>query len=282
MEITTLIENVKSEEQPELKAENGLSLLIETNAAKILFDTGISGTFVSNANVLNKSLDDIDLAVISHGHYDHGGGLQRFLAINTSSKIYLSKNAMIKHYFKLVGPFRKYVGLDQKLITNNKDRFIFIDAYTELQHGAYLITDIENKYKSPHGNKKLFKQTNRSLLEDDFDHEIILVIKEDERLYCFTGCSHNGILNMIAAVDQHFSNSYEKIVIGGFHLMDPVTKKMGEPEKTVIDIGKRLSANPSISKIITGHCTGLDAYEILKTILGEKLVYARTGTQFQF
>ena len=113
-----------------------------------------------------------------------------------------------------------------------------------------------------------------------YDLWLDLVIREDDGLVFFTGCSHNGIVNMIEATQSVFSDETVKAVFGGFHLMNPVTKKMSENESDVKEIGRLLNENKNVKKIFTGHCTGKTAYDILKNILGNKLEYFSTGAVF--
>ena len=96
MIVKVLAENTTSSEA--LGSEHGLSLYIETETHKILFDTGASGLFAENAEKMGVDLTRVDLAVISHGHYDHGGGLKTFLGINNRAKIYLHHMAFEPHY----------------------------------------------------------------------------------------------------------------------------------------------------------------------------------------
>ena len=91
MKITCLAENTTS--RPDIEAEHGLSLYIETNGKKILFDMGQGELFIRNAKRLGIDLSDVDIAVISHGHYDHGGGLRSFLEINKKAPVYISEHA---------------------------------------------------------------------------------------------------------------------------------------------------------------------------------------------
>ena len=101
MKITALVENTVSEEQAErlgLGREHGLSLYIEACGHRILFDMGQSGLFARNAAALGVDLAAVDLAVLSHGHYDHGGGLARFLELNGAAPVYLNEHAFEPHY----------------------------------------------------------------------------------------------------------------------------------------------------------------------------------------
>jgi len=92
MRVVALIENTKPEGRDDLTAEHGLSLYIEQEGRHILFDTGATGAFTRNAEKLGIDLGAVDAAVISHHHFDHGGGLARFLEINQRAKIYLRKS----------------------------------------------------------------------------------------------------------------------------------------------------------------------------------------------
>ena len=95
MKITTLMENTASAEC--YTAEHGLSIYIETKNHVILFDSGASGAFADNAEKLGVDLGKVEMAVLSHGHYDHGGGLLRFMEKNKTAPIYMSACAFEPH-----------------------------------------------------------------------------------------------------------------------------------------------------------------------------------------
>ncbi|MEE1072178.1 MAG: MBL fold metallo-hydrolase, partial [Cellulosilyticum sp.] len=121
MKVYSLIENVPYGLDDQY--EHGLSLYIETNNHKILFDTGQTGAFIENAKRLGVKLEEINLVVLSHGHYDHTGGLQAFLKVNSQAPIYLSTYAFGEHY----NAMNKYIGMDLSIQISN--RLIFVEDY---------------------------------------------------------------------------------------------------------------------------------------------------------
>lgn len=277
MKIITLIENMKADSK-ELINENGLSLYIEKDNKRILFDTGRTGNFIINAQKLGVNLESIDAVVISHGHGDHGGGLLDFLKINTKAKIYIKRFALGEHYFHYLF-FNKNVSLNKDIFNKYSNRINYIDSFTEIIKDIYVITDIENHYEIPKGNKYLFVKDGKKLTRDEFKHEIIMVIKDQDGICMFTGCSHNGTANMIQAVRSKFSNANIKAIIGGFHLVRiPIIKSLSASQDE-IDVIARKIIDEKIEKIYTGHCTGEKSYKKLKNILGDKIKYIRTGSK---
>ena len=112
---------------------------------------------------------------------------------------------------------------------------------------------------------------------DDFSHELLLVIKENDSLVIFSGCSHNGMLNMIDTVHEEFDGIPIKAVIGGFHLVGlPMFNTMAGSRSEVEDIGRRALTYP-VESVYSGHCTGQKAYRVLKNVMGEKLNQLHTG-----
>ena len=119
MKIISLIENTSLNDK--METEHGLSLYIEFKNHKILFDMGQSDMFSRNAKKLGVDLSDVDIAILSHGHYDHGGGLKRFLTINQRAPVYVNHYAFGEHY----NGIEKYIGLDKSL--QKEERLIFTD-----------------------------------------------------------------------------------------------------------------------------------------------------------
>ena len=278
MRVTSLIENNENPEHPELQAEFGLSLHIEHDGTRILFDTGSSGAFTKNAEELGIDLAQVDLAVLSHHHFDHGGGIEAFFERNSQASIYLKRPADGTPYARAFGVITRPVGIDSTLLERFAGRFAFVDELTEVAPGAWLIPDIVNDHPWPKGNRRLFLRSEAGWKRDLFEHELLLAIKEDDGIVVFTGCSHNGILNMIDTVTDRFPETPVKVVIGGFHLFGVLPFGLDAPGKrTIRDLGRRMLEYPD-ARYYTGHCTGERAFGILKDVMGERLDPLATGT----
>ena len=247
MKLITLIENTTS--SPALVCEHGLSLYMETGGKKILFDTGSTGAFAENAVALGVDLGAVDFAVLSHGHYDHGGGIARFLEVNSHAPFYVNQYAFEPH-FNASG---KDIGLDPGL---PRERMVFTGDLQTLAPGITLCT-VPFLPTDTAGMTTLGGQV------EDFRHEQYLLVEEAGRNFLISGCSHKGIV----AIAEHFRPD---ILIGGFHFMKI------QSESVLRAAGERLKALPC--QYYTGHCTGQPQFDYLKTILTASLHSLSTGT----
>lgn len=246
MRIVTLVENTAARDG--LTAEHGLSLYIETGIHKILFDAGQSAAFADNAEQLGIDLSEVDLAVLSHGHYDHGGGLLRFLEINSRAPVWMNPHAFEPHY----NASDKDIGLVPEL---RNSRICFSEDRQTLGEGLSLHSRIDCPYGiRPFG---LTVREGNRLVPEDFRHEQYLLIEEAGKRVLISGCSHRGILNILA----YFRPD---VLVGGFHFMklDPA----GEELETAAAM---LARYPTT--YYTGHCTGEAQFDVLKDVLGERL-----------
>jgi 7,8-dihydropterin-6-yl-methyl-4-(beta-D-ribofuranosyl)aminobenzene 5'-phosphate synthase len=271
MIIKTLVENTTIQEN--LEVEHGLSLYIETKNHNILFDTGASGSFANNAIKMDVDLTDVDMVVISHGHYDHGGGLKTFLELNSKAKIYVNRKTFDKHYANRPNDVKKYIGLDEALLENN--RFIFVGDSMVIDDEIELFSGVHANRLNPSGNQDLLMQSGDELIHDDFKHEQNLIIKEEGKTLLVAGCAHNGIVNIL----DHYHNlkdKYPNYVIGGFHLYN-LSRNVNEDPILVGKIGECLLKTGS--KYYTGHCTGIESFNHLKKIMEDKIDYLATGSQ---
>lgn len=278
MRITTLIENTKESSETKLLPEYGLSVHIAFQGNNILFDTGSSDAFSKNAEALAIDLSSIHSAVISHHHFDHGGGLPRFLELNKDAKIYLGEAPDGECYFRGLWFLRRPIGLDASLFKANPERFVFVDEFIEILPDVYLFPNILKTYPKPKGNKYMYVKRGAEWRLDDFTHELVLAIKENGRLVIFTGCAHNGMLNMIDTVNTKFAGIPIKAVIGGFHLIGfPMFNTMAGSRSEVEGVGREVLSY-QVESTYTGHCTGQKAFGVLKDVMGEQLNPLHTGT----
>jgi 7,8-dihydropterin-6-yl-methyl-4-(beta-D-ribofuranosyl)aminobenzene 5'-phosphate synthase len=279
MKITALIENTRPDDRAELTAEFGLSLYVERDGQRVLFDTGASGAFSDNAEKLGIDLKGVDVAVVSHHHFDHGGGLACFLETNRTAKVYLRKSGDKDFYFKAPLLGSRYIGLDQGLLQKEAGRLEFIEGFTEILPGIYILTAIDTQYAQPRGNRRLFVEENGAYEPDSFGHELMMVTRGEDGLVVFSGCSHHGIQNMLSTVARQFPNEPIKAVVGGFHLIGlPVLNTMAGSKKDIRQLGNELLKFP-VESFYTGHCTGQKAYRVLKSVMAERLQRFQTGSE---
>ena len=271
MTIKVLAENTTTSKN--LDSEHGLSLYIETKKHRLLFDTGKSSLFAQNALKMGIDLSLVDIAVISHGHYDHGGGIETFMALNSHAPIYISKRAFEPHYANRPGAEKEYIGLNPGLLPNS--RFIFTAERLVIDEELELFSDVTGNIFIPTGNKDLFVKNGETFLPDDFAHEQNLIIRESGKILLVAGCSHRGIINIL----EHFKaeqSALPNFVAGGLHLSNPVTNGR-ENLDTVNEIDKYLLHTKA--KFYACHCTGVESYNRLLTVMGKNIEYFSTGDQ---
>jgi 7,8-dihydropterin-6-yl-methyl-4-(beta-D-ribofuranosyl)aminobenzene 5'-phosphate synthase len=273
MKITTLIENTCLPERQDLIAQHGLALHIEWQGRQILFDSGPSAAFWDNAEKLDIDLRQVEIAVLSHHHYDHGGGLARFLDGNSQAKVYLRRFDGGEPEAKIFWIIGRYAGLDKDLFARYPERFEFVEGEQEPLPGVFILTEIDKPYPIPSGNQRLWVRKGMRHRPDNFEHELLLVLRQANGLVVLSGCSHQGILNLVDATLKRFPGEPIRALLGGFHTM-------GDGEEAVRKIGERLLDYP-IQAVYTGHCTGKRAYHVLKDVMGERLEYLPTGRVVQ-
>lgn len=188
MRIVTLIENTPGD--PRCACEHGLSLYLETHDHRLLMDTGSTGAFADNAEALGIDLTRVDTVVLSHGHYDHAGGLLRFAALNPGAPIYLQAGADGDFYHG-----DRYIGIDKAITALPQVRPVRGDL--RIDGELFLFAGITGRRFWPQSNLSLRVRRDGQTLQDDFSHEQCLVVSQDGHRVLVSGCAHNGILNIL-------------------------------------------------------------------------------------
>jgi len=216
MKITVLAENSVCEANPlNLKSENGLSLYIEFDGRNLIFNTGQSDLFIQNARKMGIDLSQADYFIISHGHFDHGGGLKHFLKINKKGKVFMHINAAHKFYTMIFGSIPYYVGLEQMILAQSS-RIYFIEEDTQINDKIILLEGFSEVFPQPETNKALFEKSKDRFAADKFNHELVMLLIENEEIVLFSGCSHSGIINIIEEVKLFSKAMRIKATIGGW------------------------------------------------------------------
>ncbi len=267
MKILTLVENSSGNG---CDAEHGLSFYIETQNHKLLMDFGSSDLLLKNSLLLNVDLTQVDTCILSHGHYDHAGGILPFCQINSSAKIYLKSTAG-GEYYNLSYGYDKYIGIDQQI--PNLPQCVFVQGNLKIDEELFLFTNITGRKYPAKGNLHLKQKIHGEFIQDTFEHEQCLVISEGNRKILLSGCAHNGIINIVDCYYNIF-HAYPDIVISGFHLMQK-TEYTADDIKNIQAIAYELLKTGAF--FYTGHCTGENAFPILKEIMGNKLHHLHSG-----
>ena len=265
-------------ENSRIKAEFGLSIYIETDCMKILFDAGASEIFYDNAERLGIDLKDVDACVISHGHYDHSNGVPKFCEVNSKSGIYMHENAFGKTYGAVNGKFNsnpcglEWTDVEMDMISK---RLHFTGGPLWLDEDIVISGTIPD-FGNHDSTEEFFRMKDDGTLEkDDMSHEQFLAIRNgEEGVYVFSACSHKGIGSVLEYAFELFPNDSIVAVIAGMHLFQ------ADLDEIYYVADKIKSYNPRL--IFPVHCTGMEAIFEFKKEFGEKCIIATAGDSFRF
>lgn len=250
-----------------LKAEHGLSILIKTDNHHILFDTGQTGLFMDNAQTMGEDLMKVNMVVISHGHYDHTGGLERFLKFNPHAMVFLKQEATHKKFSSSTGLVRS-IGFPFD-VTPYQERVRFITENTEIAPGIFLLTGIERNTSFETLHPKLMISATKGFMTDPFDDELVMYLHHNKGAVIVSGCAHRGLINTLNTVTKHTKSDLIRLFIGGTHLNGTHDHRL---ESTLQTLSKM-----KITQMMLNHCTGIQAYaQVSKR--QTNVSYASTGT----
>lgn len=267
--VTTLIENSPGEHKG-LAIEHGLCLHVAAGSHSILFDTGQSGAFLGNAAKLNIDLSGLDHVVLSHGHYDHSGGLRRLADAAAGFRLTVGRGFFAAKYGDR-GAACEYLGndFDEAFLEERGIPWSYLDEpVRRIAPGVHVLTGFPRSRPDEVVNPRFKIRRDGRLEPDSFDDEVLLALESPRGLVVLLGCSHPGVKNMLDAVRERLGQPIHA-VLGGTHLV--------EAEAAGLDLTLDYFRENDIQVIGVSHCTGDAAMKRLAAI-ADRFYHNRTGS----
>lgn len=270
LKITVLSENTVG--SLGLAGEWGLSMLLETAGNKILFDTGERGGLLGNAAILGVDLKSVDALIMSHGHYDHSGGMQAFLRLRGRLPVYVHPDFFASHYGNPEKPRYAGVPFCKEELTSSGAEFIFTREPMEIVPGVWISGEIPRRTDFEEVDSKLFCLEDGNRVPDALHDDMSLYCAMPEGLVIILGCAHAGLVNIIKHAQEVTGMDKVYGIIGGTHLGPaPV-----EQQEATINFLNSLN----LQFLAPNHCTGQPLMARLAGIFGERFNFAPTGSSF--
>lgn len=272
--VTILIDNTAVDH---LQSEHGLSLWLEYGDKRILFDTGQTDNILQNAKMLDIHLESTDAIVLSHGHYDHTGGLEAVLDIAPHATLYLHPEATRPKYSQKDKNTRM-IGMSDSVretfhILADINRIVWTEMPTEIFPGLFVTGRIPRNTDFEDSGGNFFTQENCQTTDELPDDQAVYFVSE-QGLVILLGCSHAGVVNTLDYTTKITNQSNVYAIMGGMHLIHANETRI----KRTIEAFRKYE----IQKIIPLHCTGTKAKESLKTALGDKCSFLVSGGHMSF
>ncbi len=254
--------------------EHGFSCYVETNNGDYLFDTGQGFAIKHNSRVLNKDLSKIKAIILSHGHYDHTGGLVDALQLSGPKPVYGHPDIFSRHWDFLESK-RRYCGIlaNTDYLKTLGAEFRLNKEMIELQPGMFLTGEVPktNNYENSDTDLMVCNESGE-FTHDPIKDDNTLVFETPKGLVLLFGCAHTGMVNIMDYVTKKLNKSDIYAIIGGTHLAPASNIQF---QKSIEAIKKY-----QVKHIGVSHCTGLEKASALKEIFKEKFFFANVGTEF--
>lgn len=276
--VTTLVENTAG--MPFLIGEWGQSLLVEADGQKILFDTGPSAMISKNAMALGVAIASVDRIVLSHGHYDHTGGLKEVLTKIRESGKHPDGIEIIAHpdifpprYFYIKDFIEKHIGIPfaREELEALGARFTLSEASVRLSENMLTTGEVEIIVDFEKIDKDLHVKEDGAHVPDKLEDDMGIIIKTGQGLVILLGCAHRGMINTILHAQKITGIKEIYAVIGGTHLISAGTEQM----QSTIEALKGFN----VKKLGVSHCTGLKSAAILAHEFEGAFFFNSAGTK---
>jgi 7,8-dihydropterin-6-yl-methyl-4-(beta-D-ribofuranosyl)aminobenzene 5'-phosphate synthase len=272
LRISVLAENTARD--ADLLAEHGLALWIEADGHRILFDTGQGKVLRHNARHLDIPLDTAETVVISHGHFDHTGGLKDILDSNEEMSVCLHPAALERKYAREKSPPHRNIGipgLDEQTLRRKARSLVWTRGPTKLIDGVYVTGEIRrrNDFEDTGGP---FYRDESCTDPDPLVDDQALYFETPPGLVVVLGCAHAGVVNTLDYISELTGRSRVYAVLGGMHLGRATVPRL---EATVAALERY-----GVQRVGTAHCTGMRAASYLWSRLASKCFECCAGSVF--
>ncbi len=270
--ITILVENTAS--QPDFLAEHGLSFWIQYGSKRVLFDTGQSEILIHNAKISGIDLSTADAVILSHGHYDHTGGLSAVLDIAKKAVLYVHPEALSPKFSRKGGDIRM-IGMPrcaaEKIQTlAGAGRVVWTQDPTQVFPNLSITGQIpRNTDFEDVGGAFYLDETCRS--KDRLPDDQALFLNSNNGPIVVLGCAHSGVANTLSYVAKLNAQKRIYAVLGGMHLLNASNKRIEQTAEILRDYG--------VQKIGLAHCTGINATRQLLNLFPERCFTCPVGTR---
>jgi 7,8-dihydropterin-6-yl-methyl-4-(beta-D-ribofuranosyl)aminobenzene 5'-phosphate synthase len=262
-----------------IMGEHGLAILIERGDDGLLFDTGQGMTLLSNASRLGKDLSKVSHAALSHGHYDHTGGLANLLDLSLRATVFAHPDVFIERFARFEnpdGPKEMSIGIpfSREDLEQKGARFDLSPALREIVPGILFTGEIPRPEGWKSRDKRLVIRDGDGFRPDPFLDDASLVLETDKGHVLVLGCAHAGLLAIVDHVRKQTGLDRFHAILGGTHL--------GAGKEEDWEQALQLMKSCGVEKIATSHCTGFRAASYLACQLGDRVCPAAAGISFEF
>ncbi len=275
VEITILSENTVAASVLPITGEHGLSFFVKAGDQKFLFDTGQGQVLVHNAKHLGIDLGSVETVILSHGHYDHAGGLGRLLEINSGFRL-VAHPSVFESKLACLGEDCYPIGMstgEQQL----KEAGVKLELSRDpVRIGPGIMTTGEipmtNDFEQI--EPMFFVDTSEGRKQDTLPDDNALVIDTESGIVVVLGCAHRGVVNTLTKAVSLAGKDKIHAVLGGMHLFLADEERI----KKVTQALERFE----VERMIIGHCTGFPAMAALAQAFPGRLIPASVGQRFEF